>query len=373
MAAMNTSRAWIERKDLDTLLRALRSRGYTVAGPRVRDGAIVYDEIDSSAELPEGWTDRQEAGRYRLERRSDAALFGYNVGPRSWKEFLFPPELRLWRMGRSANGYEVEPPAPPPRIAALGVRACDLAAIGVQDRVFMGGAHTDPHYASRREALFIVAVQCGQAGATCFCVSMGTGPHVRQGFDLSLTEVLEAGRHGFVVEAGSARGSDVLNDVPHRDAGADERTQAEAAVDRAAGQMGRTLDTQGLPERLRANLEHPRWDEVAKRCLTCANCTMVCPTCFCHTVEDHSDLTGEHAERWRKWDSCFTQELSYIHGGNVRPSGRSRYRQWLTHKLSSWVDQFGVSGCVGCGRCIAWCPVGIDITEEAAAIRPKEE
>jgi formate hydrogenlyase subunit 6/NADH:ubiquinone oxidoreductase subunit I len=139
-------------------------------------------------------------------------------------------------------------------------------------------------------------------------------------------------------------------------------------VDRASRQI-RHLDTAGLRDLLYENFEHPRWDNVAARCLSCANCTMVCPTCFCTTVEDVSDISGNHAERWRRWDSCFTQSFSYIHGGSVRTSAKSRYRQWMTHKLASWTDQFGTSGCVGCGRCITWCPVGIDITEEVRAIR----
>jgi sulfhydrogenase subunit beta (sulfur reductase) len=137
--------------------------------------------------------------------------------------------------------------------------------------------------------------------------------------------------------------------------------------------MGRTMDTKGIKELLYRNYENPRWDDVAKRCLTCGNCTMVCPTCFCTTVEDITDLTGEHVERWRKLDSCFTMDFSYIHGGSVRSSPRARYRQWMTHKLATWIDQFGTSGCVGCGRCITWCPVGIDITEETGAIRDSEK
>jgi ferredoxin len=95
---------------------------------------------------------------------------------------------------------------------------------------------------------------------------------------------------------------------------------------------------------------------------------MVCPTCFCTTPEDITDVTGEHAERWERWASCFELDFSYLHGGSVRQSGVGRYRHWITHKLSTWYDQFGHSGCVGCGRCIAWCPVGIDITEEAARL-----
>jgi ferredoxin len=132
--------------------------------------------------------------------------------------------------------------------------------------------------------------------------------------------------------------------------------------------MGRSLDTADLPGLLARNLEHPRWEEVAKRCLSCGNCTLVCPTCFCSDVSDVSDVSGT-VERQRRWASCFDLDHSYLHGGPVRLTTASRYRQWLTHKLSTWWDQFDESGCVGCGRCLTWCPVGIDLTEEAAAIR----
>jgi ferredoxin len=257
----------------------------------------------------------------------------------------------------------------PQKMALIGVRSCELHAIGIQDRVFLGGPYVDPHYKARREGLFIVAVNCGQAGGTCFCASMGTGPEVTGGYDLALTEVLDGGRHYFVVRAGTPQGEEVLSEIPHREADAEEREAARNVVARTATQMGRSMETTGLKELLYDNLEHPRWDEVAARCLTCGNCTQVCPTCFCTSVEDVTDLTGEGAERWRRWDSCFTTDFSYIHGGSVRPSPRSRYRQWLTHKLASWQDQFDTIGCVGCGRCITWCPVGIDITEEVKAIR----
>jgi formate hydrogenlyase subunit 6/NADH:ubiquinone oxidoreductase subunit I len=244
--------------------------------------------------------------------------------------------------------------------------------MAVQDKVFMHGAYTDPTYAARRQAAFIVAVNCGQAGGTCFCVSMQTGPKATGGFDLALTEILAAGRHDFVVDVGSDRGAAVMRDVPHRQAQTEESDAAERIVAHTARQMGRTLDTTGIKDLLYRNLEHPRWDEVAARCLSCANCTMVCPTCFCTTVEDVTDLTGQHAERWRTWDSCFTLDFSYLHGGSVRTSTRARYRHWLTHKLATWIDQFGTSGCVGCGRCITWCPVAIDITQEVQAIRQSD-
>ncbi|MFB8830748.1 4Fe-4S dicluster domain-containing protein [Azotobacter sp. CWF10] len=249
------------------------------------------------------------------------------------------------------------------------MRACDLKAIAIQDRVFGEGDYRDTAYERRRHDAFIVALNCSEAGNTCFCVSMGSGPKAEGAFDLALTELLDERRHEFLVEVGSAAGEAVLAGLPQRPALESDRAAAAAVVARTAGRMGRHLDTTGLQDLLQSNPEHPRWDEVAGRCLTCANCTMVCPTCFCTTAEDHSDLAGSSAERVRLWDSCFTLDFSYIHGGSVRQTDKGRYRQWMTHKLSTWFDQFGSSGCVGCGRCITWCPVGIDITEEVAAIR----
>ncbi|HWH71517.1 MAG TPA: 4Fe-4S dicluster domain-containing protein, partial [Candidatus Sulfotelmatobacter sp.] len=245
-------------------------------------------------------------------------------------------------------------------------------AIAILDKVFLGGPYVDPTYQARRQEAFIIAVNCGKAGGTCFCVSMQTGPKATFGFDLALTEVLQGVRHYFVVEVGTERGAEVLRQVPHQPASAQDQAAADQVIAQTASHMGRTLDTTDIKGLLYRNYEHPRWDQVVRRCLTCANCTMVCPTCFCMTVEDVTDLTGDYAERWRKWDSCFTMDFSYLHGGSVRATPRSRYRQWMTHKLATWIDQFGTSGCVGCGRCITWCPVAIDITEEARAIRQSE-
>ncbi len=365
----------LQRDRLDELFAALRGRGYTVLGPTVRDQAIVYDEIEGCADLPIGWTDEQEAGHYRLRRREDEALFGYNVGPHSWKRYQLPPEVRLWRAGRGPDGALselTEAPREAPRYAFLGARSCELHAMGILDRVLLGGAHADPGDRVRREDVFVVAVQCTQAGATCFCTSMGTGPTADHGYDLALTEVLDGADHYFVLDVGSERGAAVLDELAHTPAGAGERAAASAAHARASAQMGRELDVSDIRELLYRNYENPRWEEVAERCLSCGNCTMVCPTCFCTTVEDVTDLDNGHVERHQRWDSCFTVDYSHIHGGPVRASTRSRYRQWMTHKLATWIDQFGSSGCVGCGRCITWCPVGIDITEEARAIRASE-
>ncbi len=364
--------AVLPASDFGHLFVSLRERGYTVVGPTLRDGAIVYGPVRSPEDLPVGMTDEQGPGWYRLRSRKDGAYFGYAVGPHSWKKFLYPPEQRLWRAVRADPGFELQPEPPPTeRYAFLGVRACELAALAIHDRVFLQGQFQDPSYQARRAGAFVVAVQCGQAGGTCFCVSMGTGPRCEAGYDLALTEILD-GEHRFYVEVGSPEGAEVLAELPSRPVTDEDRRAADQAVGRAAEQMGRKLETAGVRELLLRNLEHPRWDEVAARCLSCGNCTLVCPTCFCSTVEDSTDLRGNVAERRRRWDSCFALDFSYLHGGAVRGTTRSRYRQWLVHKLATWWDQFGTSGCVGCGRCITWCPVGIDLTEEVAAIRSAE-
>jgi ferredoxin len=371
---VEVARWTIEAAHLDHLFDALKARDYQLLGPRVADGAIVYDEISSASDLPVGWTDEQEGGTYRLKRRDDKAIFGFNVGPHSWKKYLHPPFVRLWHATRGEEGIQMQDDTPQTRKRAfIGVRACELNALAIQDRVFLGDAFVDAQYAARRSGVFILAVNCGQAGATCFCASMGTGPNADKGFDLSLTEVLEAQQHYFVVEAGSEEGRDVLAAVPHHAASAEAIEKAEQVVAGTVMHMGRTLDTTGLKELLYASVDSPHWDEVAQRCLTCGNCTMVCPTCFCTTVEDVTDLTGQEVERVRRWDSCYTLGFSYMHGGSVRISPKSRYRQWMTHKLASWQDQFGTSGCVGCGRCITWCPVGIDITATAREIRNERD
>jgi sulfhydrogenase subunit beta (sulfur reductase) len=361
----------IEPAAVAALLGSLRERGHTPIGPTVRDGAIVLAEIEDASQLPAGWGDEQDGGRYRLRRRDDGALFAHAASPHSWKRWLHPPTVVRWRARRDQAGFVAEPEkVEPPRYAFVGVKPCELAAILVQDRVFLGGPFVDPAYRARREGVFVVAVQCGAPSASCFCASMGTGPAVEGDFDLALTELLDGGRHELLLAVGSERGAAVAAELPHRPADADDLDRGNAALARARASVAREIETDGLKDALYRRYEDPHWDEVGRRCLGCANCTMVCPTCFCATVEDATDLAGAQTERRRVWDSCFSQEFSYVHGGSVRTSAGARYRQWITHKLATWHDQFGTSGCVGCGRCITWCPVGIDITAEARAVRP---
>lgn len=355
-------------ESLESLVSQLRARGYTVIGPTESAGAIVLAELESAEELPYGWGVHTGPGTYRLRRRDDQAAFGHSAGPQAWKRYLHPPREPLWSADR--RGDEVaftEPDRSTQTYAFLGVRPCDLRAMAVQARVLGASAS----YARRRHATFVVAVNCTEPSATCFCVSAGGGPDAGDGFDLVLTELVDPDgvrppRH--VVEAGTDAGSALLADLPHTPAEASTVSRAAEEVSGAASRMGRVLPGVDLRQMLASTREADRWEDVASRCLSCGNCTMACPTCFCTSVSDTTDLTGDHAERWQHWASCFEADFSYLHGGPVRTSTRSRYRQWLTHKLGTWHDQFGESGCVGCGRCITWCPVGIDITEEAGAL-----
>jgi ferredoxin len=353
---------------LDELVARLRALGYEVKGPTLHDGAIVPGPLTSCADLPRGAHDLQAPGHYSIVTGDDDGLFSWAVGPGSWKQEFFPSSQLLWR-GEVAGDTVVfkapEPPSSP--LAVVGARPCDVAAIAIVDRVLKDGSHRDPRYGDRRDSVFIAVVECASPADTCFCASMHSGPGIEEGFDLALTELNDEQGHRFVVRSGTPRGTEVLSSVPTRPASELDLAARSRVLDDASRMMKRSLPFDEVASLLARNVEHPRWDDVAQRCLSCANCTMICPTCFCSDVRDTSELSGA-LERRRTWSSCFDLEHSYLHGGAVHASSKSRYRQWMTHKLSTWWDQFDSTGCVGCGRCIVWCPVGIDITQEVAAI-----
>ncbi len=355
----------LRRQDFSHLIHVLRNQGYRILGPVLSNGAVQWDEITRVEDLPIGWKDQQHPGTYRLEPDSSARYFNIVHGPQSLKPLVFAPRETLLVLDRNGKTFSAKETIPEiPRTAVLGVRGCDLAGLGIQDRIFLQGPYPDSYYQQRREGLFLIAVNCTRALETCFCASMGTGPQAQDGYDLRLTEADD----GFTIEAGSAAGLKVLEQLPCAPASEDRITQDEERIAACAAGQTRSLQQSALPNALYEAHDHPRWDQVAARCLACTNCTMVCPTCFCHGVEETPSLDHQQSEHTRVWDSCFTSDHGYIHGKNFRPTTKDRYRMWLTHKLASWIDQFGMSGCVGCGRCITWCPVGIDLTEEAHAL-----
>lgn len=356
----------MERDDFPLLLETLKGERYKLVGPTVRDGAVRLQRLENVADLPVGVTDEQAPGQYRLKKGTDGSLFGSRAGPQNWKRHLFPPREPLIHLKLHGDSLEWRRPlVDEPPLAFIGVLPCDLAAIKILDKVWMGPPYHETRYVARRRELFIVAVNCLEPGELCFCDSMGTGPRAGEGFDLCLTELGDT----LLVEVGTQKGQAIVDLLPTAPAADEERRALQQGIEMARGRMGRQLDTRGLAGMLFGNIDHPRWEELAERCLTCGNCTHVCPTCFCFNVRETGTLVDGHEDRERFWDSCFSLDHSMIHGGYFRATPKQRYRQWLTHKLGAWESQFGTSGCVGCGRCIAWCPVGIDITEEAEAIR----
>jgi ferredoxin len=352
-----------------TLIGALQESGHTVVGPTVGEHSIVYDEIRTIEDLPIGVGETQNAGSYELTRRNDNALFGYTVGPTTWKKYLFPPHETLLAVKNIDGNLIFESTAfEPTKYAFLGVRPCEIAAMGIQDRVFVSSTVKDPHYASARSAAFTVAVNCAVAGGTCFCASMETGPRAESGYDLVLTEVIDGETHEFIIDAGTTAGETILEKLEGRPATDSDAAVVETIVADTTAHMGRSVEMEDVYDVLLSTLDEGNWHEVAARCLSCTNCTLVCPTCFCSTMEDISDLKGT-ATRQRRWDSCFTMEFTNLHQHSVRSTTETQYRQWITHKFAYWQDQFDVIGCVGCGRCITWCPAGIDITDEIKKLR----
>jgi ferredoxin len=358
-------------EQLQQIFGLLKTDGYRLFGPTVENNVIILDEIQSTQDLPIGWMDEQDPGYYRLKRREDNAYFGYNLGPHSWKKYLFPPREKLYTARKQDNGLVILQETEPEigKMAFIGVRACEIQAIFVQDKVFMHKQAVYQQYKKRRENLFIIAVNCTRAVNTCFCVSMDAGPEVTEGYDLALTEVINEKEHYFVLAVGSEKGESLCNQISLGTASSDACQSAQLLVENNKEQMVRHVDNEHVHEMLAKSWDCKRWDKVAERCINCANCTLVCPTCFCSETTEKVSLDASHSERWQSWDSCFNLSHSYIHGGSIRESAKSRYRQWLTHKFGTWWDQFDVSGCVGCGRCIAWCPVGIDVTEELQELK----
>lgn len=366
MSVNNDPPGFLPIARLDVLLDALARRGYRIHAAQEEHRALVLRELEPGIALPRGLQVELAAGQARLARDPLNRYFAWASVPQAIKPLAFAPQESLWRVVRGADGalrFEATQPDPPKR-AVIGVRACDLAALALQDAHFLRADRPDPHYAARRASLFLVAVQCAVPAATCFCASTGDGPTPDSGYDIALAELPE----GFVVTAGSAAGRELLAGLHLMPATAQQTGAARAQGEAAAAAQTRRLPGRDLRAALMAQLEHPRWDDVAARCLACGSCTAVCPTCFCHAEIDTSSVDGASSEHARQWDSCFGETHGQLHGFNVRPDIRSRYRQWLTHKLAGWHEQFGRSGCTGCGRCIAWCPVGIDLTEEVAAL-----
>ena len=360
---MKSDRYFFQTRLLQQWLDNLRKKDQHCIGPQVRDGAIVYDELHSTEQLPHGLSDKQSPGSYSIVKNKSQKFFDWANGPQAIKPLLFSAREKLWQSRQAKDGaisFE-ETKAEIKATVIIGARACDVAAMKIQDQHFLEQEFVDPYYKARRDNLLIVAVNCSHPADTCFCHSTGDGPFLNDGADVVLTEL----EKGFLVDIQTSHGESLLEGLALEKSTSEQLEEAKSIKNQASEQK-RQLPEFDIKSRLLNELNNDAWHEIATKCLSCGNCTSVCPTCFCHSENDVPELDGKTSAHYREWDSCFGQGHSYIHGITIRSETSQRYRQWLTHKFSSWHEQYGRSGCVGCGRCITWCPVGIDVTESIA-------
>ena len=361
----------LKKEHLSILFSTLRG-SYRVIGPKIENNVIVLGDIDVH-DIPAGYADHQKPGSYRLVMGERPEIFSFSTGPDSFKRFLHPPVSEMFAFKSSRTGMALTAPDRQGEpLALIGIRACDLSALKLYDRVFLSGTEKDQLYETLRRDSLVIALDCSYPSDNCFCHSTGTGPSVTDGFDLALAELDSS----FLLETGTVAGQRLLDGLPLEEAAESDMAERAARTDRCMGRMKKSIQAGDLPGLIYRSLDHPRWMDIAERDLECGNCTQVCPTCFCNSRYDLVRLTGISprsreitGRRVRKWDSCFSRNFARVHGGNFRPSRSARYRQWMSHKLAYTVEQFGLPGCVGCGRCITWCPAGIDITEEMEALR----
>ncbi len=351
----------LEKNSIEDLFKNL-TKLYKVYAPKLKDGFISYDWVSSIHELSFGYRNHESPGYYSLERQE--GYFTYTHPVDSFKKLLRPSEEVLLTIKIKNNRIVFEDSAQADKVALFDVRSCDLSALKIMDKVYLNAPYRDKHYETKRENLFIVAVDCAFATKTCFCSYMNTGPHCKEGFDILLTELEDV----FIVQVASSRAWEVLEGIPLGAVTEKHMEEKRAIEERVRESMKFGVNTQGLRDALYSKMDIEHYENVGKRCLACTSCTQVCPTCFCFDIVEITDTDLTTSRRVRVWDSCFSPSFATVHRFNIRESVASRYRQWLMHKFAYWIDQFGSFGCVGCGRCITWCPVGIDIREEVSRV-----
>ncbi len=342
-----TSDLIVSKDNFFAWLDSLRDQ-FTLIGPVTDDGQTEFRRIDSVRQL-------------------DMAYQSTMLSP--GKVYLYKPREELFRFSLDGDLEIREPRADDERRVIIGLHSCDTKAVLYLDKTFLGAFH-DPRYEARRNNTVIIELNCETAGKNCFCSSMGTGPylHAETGYDMQLTDF--GSEYLVELKTDRARSMFTVDDV--RPAGRDEFVTKQEKEQRVSATFTKRIDTKGLDVLLRKNSQHRVWRITAEEaCLSCSNCVMVCPTCFCYDITDEVSMDRKSARRLRQWDACQDAHFAEVHGGNFRGRRTARLRQFVTHKLAQ-TNQYGVYATVGCGRCITWCPTGIDLTEIAKEVQRSE-
>ena len=320
---------------------------YQVYGPTEKRNHYVFDEVSSGSQVD----------------------LSYQTTILPPKKFLIPQCEVLLTLRRDGTAVTQAPEFHRKQLI-FGIHSCDLNGISLLDRVFLNDFPSE-NYRKRRNNLVLVALSCSEVADTCFCSSLGTGPSVRDGFDLLLTPV----RKGYLIESGSKEGDKLLAQIEGSSASAEDLACKEERIEEAKKKFTRFIDTENLSELFENNLNHPIWRRLGDIDLACAQCINSCPTCYCFDVRDKLSIDIREGSRYTEWDACFLLEFSEVAlGGNFRRDRADRVRQFMGHNLG-WGGAAQHRGspirfkCVGCGRCIRTCPVRIDITEVVAELR----
>ena len=338
-----SSNLLIKKDSFLKFIDALRSE-HRVFGPVKERNYVAFREISSSTDL---------FMEYQTTMLSPGKMFIYK--PRE--------DILKFRMEAPVSIEEITPTIE--KQVIVGIHPCDINAILYLDKTFLG-VFPDPFYKARRENTILIGLNCMQVSENCFCSSVGAGPFLKAqaGYDMILTDFGE----DYLVEIKHSKASELFT-IKGKEAGPDEWRVKSEKEETVLKSFKKVIDIDGLDDLFMKNLDHPVWTTTAdERCLSCSNCVMVCPTCFCYDIVDETSMDLKGVRRIRQLDACQDLRFAEVHAGNFRLRRASRLRQFVIHNLN-YTNQYGVIKTVGCGRCITWCPTKIDLTEMAKEIQ----
>lgn len=327
----------LDKRDFENFLQELMEAYDLFAPVQLTEGVSVFKKID-------------HPGDVNLSQL---------VPQKSAKEAFFPQSEVMFRYQMAGNqGPTVSEQKIERERILLGARPCDIEAIAIIEKVFVGEDYTDVYFLDKRKKTTIITLSCNHPLTTCFCSSTGGSPFRREGSDLFLTDLGES----YLVELLTEKGKTFSKNRFFRKAGSREIDVAKELEEKAFKKVNGSIPVEGIEQQLNLMVESPFWDRIHEKCIGCGVCTFLCPTCHCFDIADEAaNLKGE---RVRNWDSCLFPIYSLeTSGHNPRPTGRERTRQRLMHKFNYYPKNFGRVACVGCGRCILYCPVQFDIRE----------